>query len=385
MVTRSAMCPATIGPALQMDTAVKKPVEQVLASVDHELQCAEPLEPVCVRRKMPHMTLPESRPDSASQGLESSYRKMVRQLPKHPDWVFAIIDEIRQISQNSDARSAFLSEAYAVRAAPEYRELVKRLRELDWHDLIEEQYFTAMCHALPYNGKAGRQPVWGEPTDWTSYEAARNFVRVVENRAPRLEDRIRLAVAKATIRAFDGLPAQGAVTPIVFSLAEPRPLRALLAPDARVAFDLDGTGRTQSWPWLRGDTGILVWDPGHTCQISSGRQLFGSVTSWLAFANGYQALDALDDDRDGEVRGSELEGLAVWTDRNADGVAQRGEVVSPRAENDTLSPRDDCLCSFDRSGVFRFVYRFELAGIAGGDRIIRQRCSCPDLVGHRQV
>lgn len=38
------------------------------------------------------------------------------------------------------------------------------------------------------------------------------------------------------------------------------------------------------------------------------------------------ALRALDDDGDGEVRGAELRGLALWHDRNRNGVSERGEV-----------------------------------------------------------
>src|SRR4029077_2545014 len=41
----------------------------------------------------------------------------------------------------------------------------------------------------------------------------------------------------------------------------------------------------------------------------------------------YQALWALDDNGDGVLSGSELRGLAVWNDRNCDGVSDPGEVV----------------------------------------------------------
>ena len=45
------------------------------------------------------------------------------------------------------------------------------------------------------------------------------------------------------------------------------------------------------------------------------------------WSDGYRALDALDDTRDGELRGDELRGLAVWFDRNQNGVSDAGEVV----------------------------------------------------------
>ena len=102
---------------------------------------------------------------------------------------------------------------------------------------------------------------------------------------------------------------------------------ALLEGVAAVSFDLDGTGRDQSWPWVSPETSILVWDPEETGEVTSGRQLFGSVTWWLFFDDGYRAMDALDDNRDGELSGDELVGLAVWTDANSNGVSEEGEVV----------------------------------------------------------
>src|SRR5262249_44437266 len=119
----------------------------------------------------------------------------------------------------------------------------------------------------------------------------------------------------------------GPITPIVFSLGHAAPLSTLLAPQTTVPFDLDGTSLPQHWSWVRPDTGILVWDPKHEGKITSGRQLFGSVTWWIFFENGYDALDALDDNRDGELSGKELEGLAVWFDRNSNAVSDPGEVV----------------------------------------------------------
>jgi hypothetical protein len=58
--------------------------------------------------------------------------------------------------------------------------------------------------------------------------------------------------------------------------------------------------------------------------------MFGSVSWWLFFRDGYHALDALDDNRDGELTGTELEGIRVWFDRNCDGKSGQGEVVSLR-------------------------------------------------------
>ena len=54
--------------------------------------------------------------------------------------------------------------------------------------------------------------------------------------------------------------------------------------------------------------------------------MFGSVTFWIFWRDGYAALAALDDNGDGELRGSELRGLALWRDLNCNGVSEPGEV-----------------------------------------------------------
>ena len=53
----------------------------------------------------------------------------------------------------------------------------------------------------------------------------------------------------------------GAVTPIVFSLEAGRTIEDLLAPDVAVDFELRGFGPVDRWPWVKPDTGLLVWDP----------------------------------------------------------------------------------------------------------------------------
>ena len=43
-----------------------------------------------------------------------------------------------------------------------------------------------------------------------------------------------------------------------------------------IAFDLDGTGRRQTWEWITPRAGWLVWDPRGRGQVTSATQLFGS-------------------------------------------------------------------------------------------------------------
>ena len=157
-----------------------------------------------------------------------------------------------------------------------------------------------------------------------SHEAGTVFLRLVNEAGVP-------AAAADTQAVEQGLAAvktrpQGEVTPIIFPLDAPRPLDELLS-DRPAIFDLDGDLHAEPWSWVGPDTGILVWDPTGEGKITSGRQLFGSVTGWMFWIDGYHALDALDDDRDGELRGSELAGLAVWRDATGNGVSEPGEVV----------------------------------------------------------
>lgn len=222
----------------------------------------------------------------------------------------------------------------------------RKLLVEDWKQTITDEYFRAFHLAFPGDSTALSQPIWGSLESWAAYEAARGYVTAVEARGALDRDPVRLKVARAAVRAFEELPPPDAITPLIFpggdgaapggrrgpgSASAPGgdlSLRGCLAPEARVCFDLDGSGRDQEWPWVRPDTGILVWDPEESGHVRSGRQLFGSVTWWLFFSDGYEALRCLDDDGDGQLDPCELHGVGVWFDRNSNGVSDAGEVIS---------------------------------------------------------
>lgn len=161
-----------------------------------------------------------------------------------------------------------------------------------------------------------------------AYEAGKAYLRLIEaHEALNAESDELVAQINADIEAIDSKPMM--ITPIILRLTgeAPRNLNELLDSDAVVNFDLDADGTAERRPWVNPDTAFLVWDPEHTGQITSGRQLFGNMTFFMLFSDGYRALDTLDDDRDGQLTGEELAGLALWTDSNTNGISDEGEVT----------------------------------------------------------
>lgn len=179
------------------------------------------------------------------------------------------------------------------------------------------EYRTAYQLALPndQNSQSHLRP-------YLAVEAGNALIELLKEHPGNEAEILRI---EGTIRGLQGH--SRAITPIIFSLNPDVDFAALLSTGA-VSFDLDGFKDGRRWPWVRSDTCILVWDPGHAGQITSGRQLFGSVSWWLFWNNGFEALAALDDNHDGVLTGAELRGIAVWRDSNSNGIADPGEVVS---------------------------------------------------------
>jgi hypothetical protein len=232
---------------------------------------------------------------------------------------------------NGRARKGMALAVYSLRNDPsnDVKEAARKLLREDWMEFAVDEYFRAFCLGLATEAKLSELPLTMGPAleKFACYEAGKAFLRLSKDRADRKDEKVRIATVEAGVKAFEKVPPCNAITPIIIPMHETSSVSDLLAPSTRTGFDLDGTGRHTQWSWVKPETGILVWDPDHSGTITSGRQLFGSVSWWMFFRNGYEALDALDDNRDGQLSGPELEGLAVWFDRNGNGVCDPGEVI----------------------------------------------------------
>jgi hypothetical protein len=102
---------------------------------------------------------------------------------------------------------------------------------------------------------------------------------------------------------------------VIVPLAD-QPFERLVDRGSDIAFDFASTGDARAQGWLTAEAAWLVWDPGWRGDVRSGADMIG-----------FEALRALDENRDGELTGAELGGLSLWRDENANGVSDPGEVL----------------------------------------------------------
>jgi len=97
-----------------------------------------------------------------------------------------------------------------------------------------------------------------------------------------------------------------------------------------VSFDINGDGAADKVAWNNSGDGILAFDLNGDGVINDGTELFTPDFAGGSFANGGAALASLDTNGDGMI--DELDtafaSLAIWTDGNADGVSDAGELRS---------------------------------------------------------
>jgi len=221
---------------------------------------------------------------------------------------------------------ACLSEEFADwNASQKPANLPPELRALT-HAAARAGYLQAFRLAIMGDVKLPELPSTGIAS-LVSKEAGDAYVRLAERDHARLgpSDRAALAEVKAGLARLKRIRL-GAITPIVFSLHPPAHLKALLAPEKRVRFDLRGYGRRERWPWVKPGAALLVWDPEARGIVTSARQLFGGYTLEVFRRDGFDALAALDDNGDGQLTGDELRGIRVWIDANGDSRSEPSEV-----------------------------------------------------------
>jgi hypothetical protein len=179
--------------------------------------------------------------------------------------------------------------------------------------------------------QAGRNPLHARPRGHRGPGVcfSEEIIQYLLTLLDPVTDTAEIAQLKADQQTLNTMPRL--VTPILIPLAADARLDELVDEKASVAFDLDGSGLKRKWAWLTPKAGWLVYDPGKTGRVNSALQMFGNVTFWIFWKDGYEALSALDDDGDGKLSGAELHGLAVWRDRNGNGVSEPGEAVPVEA------------------------------------------------------
>ena len=266
--------------------------------------------------------------DQHAQMAVVQFRKAIELDPKNGLYHLGLASILDQYAARAEERHLSLEDVDPMGPAVDRPIEVEPGKVLGaWRAAALDQYREAFELTRTADAGLEHQPLTGIQS-LVSHSAATGYLKLAE-RMDYSNDGVTVPM-EAHLKKLADLP-MGPITPIVFALEAHDGLAALLDGDATVAFDLDGTGRPQRWTWVKPDTGILVWDPLDRRQITSGRQLFGSVTWWLLPGDGYRAMDLLDDDRDGELAGAELRGLAVWFDRDQDGISDKSE-VTPIAE-----------------------------------------------------
>nr|BDT28113.1 tetratricopeptide repeat protein [Bacteriovorax sp. HI3] len=122
------------------------------------------------------------------------------------------------------------------------------------------------------------------------------------------------------------------MTPIIFPINKKTSYKDLKNENLYVQFNMDGMDTHTKWQWIKKDAAFLVFlGKSQKKLVSSGKELFGNVTFWIFWNNGYEALDSLDNNRDHYLSGKELEGIFVWNDANEDGVCTPEEIFNLNA------------------------------------------------------
>ena len=241
-----------------------------------------------------------------------------------------------EVKSTEDAKALAAAKEHLTKAIARYREAL----QLDPANLVAKMGLgwalgqagdrpgavaalrDVVAKALPQNRE--NLGVLGDNRTLTE-EAALYLIPLLDPERDRAElDRLR-----ANVKDLASRPRP--MTPIAIPLRSGLTAEDLVNLRASVAFDLDGSALPQRWNWIHPTAAWLVFDKHGSGSVTSALQLFGNVTFWLFWRQGYDALRTLDDNGDGRIAGTELAGLSLWHDRNSNAVSERGE-VRPVAE-----------------------------------------------------
>ena len=134
--------------------------------------------------------------------------------------------------------------------------------------------------------------------------------------------------------APDSAPGYGAApnisSPIIFDLNGDGVTTVAKDSDI-VRFDLDNNGFAERTGWVNKYDGLLVRDLNGNGRIDNGSELFGNYTKLAngqMAANGFEALNDLDDNHDGQITAADTawKTLRIWQDTNQDAHSAKGEL-----------------------------------------------------------
>ena len=114
----------------------------------------------------------------------------------------------------------------------------------------------------------------------------------------------------------------GKTDPLVLDL-DRNGIRLTSLDTSRAFFDLDNNGFRERVSWVSAGDGLLVRDLNNNGRIDNLGEQFGD-----AIVNGFTALAALDNNRNGRLNASDtaFNSLRIWIDRNGDGYTDNGEL-----------------------------------------------------------
>lgn len=92
-------------------------------------------------------------------------------------------------------------------------------------------------------------------------------------------------------------------------------------------FDINADGKLDRTSWIRGMSGLLVFDKNNNGKIDNGRELFGEQNS---ATNGFLELSKYDDDKNEKIDSNDsiYKNLRVYLDLNNDRKIQNNELFS---------------------------------------------------------